>query len=256
MPGQPSFFLRSIAVITACAAFSACANGSLQMKVAPDLATATPTPVTGRSPEGWTREFQFANSRVRLPQSPLVWNATSSISTPRLPSNTELHVALDRASVQFELLSASQAVVTTANCLAQGRFAGVTETRGRVTDTTDINLPGYPRVNCDFMGMQKGTLSLRVTDYVSQRDAGDAELNGHPWTIRSVNSLQSQSGGFPIARLGYEILAEGKVLAAVETWNVGKVWISPTAGATQQEEISVIAAALLQYTSLLGMQDT
>jgi len=51
-------------------------------------------------------------------------------------------------------------------------------------------------------------------------------------------------------------VAEGKVLAAVETWTVGKVWISPTAGAPQQEEISVIAAALLQYTSLLGMQDT
>ena len=255
MTGKTSVILRSIAVISACMAASACAAGSLQMKVAPGLTSTAPTPVTGRSPEGWTREFQFANSRVRLPQSPLVWNATSSISTPRLPSNTELHVALDRASVQFELLSASQAVVTTANCLAQGRFAGVTETRGRVTDTTDITLPGYPRVNCDFMGTQKGTLSLRVTDYVSQRDSGDAELNGHSWSIRSVNSLQSQSGSFPIARLGYEILADGKVLAAVETWTVGKVWISPTAGPMQQEEISVIAAALLQYTSLLGMQD-
>ena len=232
---------------------SGCATSSLQMKVTPDLATTAPTAVTGRSPEGWTREFQFASWRVRLPQAPLVWNATSSISTPPLPSNTELHVAFDRASVQFELASASQNVATTANCLAQGRFAGITETRGRVTDTTDITLPGYPRVNCDFLGTQNGTLALRVADYVSQRDAGDAELNGHRWSIRSVH--QTQNSGFPIARLGYEILADGKVLAAVETWNVGKVWVSPNAGPKQQEEIAVIAAALLQYTSMLGAQE-
>jgi len=149
----------------------------------------------------------------------------STFRTAGLPSNTELHVAFDRASVQFELASASQNVATTANCLAQGRFAGITETRGRITDTTDITLPGYPRVNCDFLGTQNGTLALRVADYVSQRGAGDAELNGHSFRIRSVN--QTQNSGFPIARLGYEILADGKVLAA----------------------------ALLQYTSMLGAQE-
>ena len=132
-----------------------------------------------------------------------------------------------------------------------GRFA--TRSQQCVTDITDITLPGYPRVNCDFMGTQYGTLALRVTDYVSQRDAGDAELNGHRWSIRSVH--QTQNSGFPIARLGYEILADGKVLAAVETWNVGKVWVSPNAGPKQQEEIAVIAAALLQYTSMLGAQE-
>ena len=105
------------------------------------------------------------------------------------------------------------------------------------------------------MGTQNGTLALRVADYVSQRDAGDAEFNGNRWSTRSVNTLQSQNSGFPIARLGYEILADGKVLAAVETWNVGKVWVSPNAGPKQQEEIAVIAAALLQYTSLLGTQE-
>jgi len=250
MPGKSSALLCTLVVT----ALSGCATGSLQMKVATDLATTPPTPVSGRSPEGWTREFQFASWRVRLREAPLLWNATFSGSMPPLPSNTELHVAFDRATVQFELSSASLNAATTANCLAQGRFAGITETRGRVTDTTDISLPGFPRVNCDFMGTQNGRLALRVADYVSQRDAGDAELNGHRWSIRSVNTLQSQSGRFPIARLGYEILAEGKVLAAVETWNVGKVWMSPDAGPKQWEEISVIAAALLQYTSMLGME--
>lgn len=253
MPGT-SRVLRSLLSITTLTILSGCATGSLQMKVAPDLATTAPAPVTGRSPEGWTREFEFSNWRVRLREAPLVWNATSSISMPPLPSNTELHVAFDRASVQFELVSNTQNAATTANCLAQGRFAGVTETRGRVTDTTDITLPGFPRVNCDFAGALQGTLAMRAK-FPSQRDAGDAELNGHRWSIRSVNSLQSQSGNFPLARLGYEILSEGKVLAAVETWNIGKVWVSPGAGPLQQEEISVIAAALLQYTSLLGAQD-
>jgi len=254
MPGKPNTVIRPLIVIAS--VFSGAAIGGPQMKIAPELATTAPTAVTGRSPEGWTRQFQFASWRVRQLETPLIWNATSSISTRPLPSNTELHVAFDRASFQFELATASQNVVTSANCLAQGHFAGVTETRGRVTDTTDIALPGFPRVNCDFAGTQQGTLSLRVADYVSQRDAGDAELNGHRWSIRSVNSLQSQRVSFPIARLGYEILAEGKVLAAVETWNIGKLWMSADTGPMQQEEIAVIAAALLQYISLLGTQET
>ena len=253
MPGT-SRALRNLLFITTLISLSGCAVGSLQMKVAPDLATTAPTPVTGRSPEGWTREFQFASWRARLREAPIVWSASSSISVPPLPSNTELHVAFDRASVQYELLSDSRNAATTANCLAQGRFAGVTETRGRVTDTTEITLPGFPRVNCDFAGAQQGALALRA-NFPSQRDAGDAEINGHRWSIRSVNSLQSQSGNFPLARLGYEILTEGKVLAAVETWNIGQLWVSPNARPDQQEEISVIAAALLQYTSMLGAQE-
>ena len=69
-----------------------------------------------------------------------------------------------------------------------------------------------------------------------------------------MNSLQSMRGSFPIARLGYEIVANGQAVGAVETWTVGKVWVSPKAAPQQQEEVSVIAAALLMYTSLLGTQ--
>jgi hypothetical protein len=253
MSRRSSAFLRPLFCIATFIPLSGCATGAMQMKIAPDLATTVPTPVTGRSAGGWTREFQFASWRVRLRESPLVWNASSRFSIPPLPSNTELHVAFDRASVRYELTSASQNLVTAANCLAQGRFAGVTEYRGRVTDSTEITLPGYPRVNCDFTGAHQGTLALRVTNYVSQRDSGDVELNGHKWSIRSINNLQS--GSFPVARLGYEILADEKVLASVETWTIGKLWLSPNATPTQQEEIAVIAAALLQYTSLLGAQD-
>ena len=253
MPSKPKTIIRPLIVIAT--VFSGATIGRPQMKIASELSTTTPTAVTGRSPEGWSREFRFASWRVRQREAPLIWNASSSISTRPLPSNAELHVASDRASVQFELATAAQNVATSANCLAQGHFVGVTETRGRVSVTTDITLPGFPRVDCDFAGTQPGTLSLGVADYVSQRDAGDSELNGHRWSIRSVNNLQSQRGSFPIARLGYEILAEGKVLGAVETWNVGKVWMSTNAGPQQQEEIALIAAALLQYTSLLEAQE-
>jgi len=58
----------------------------------------------------------------------------------------------------------------------------------------------------------------------------------------------------PLARRATSVAAL-KPIHTDETWNVGKVWVSPNAGPKQQEEIAVIAAALLQYTSMLGAQE-
>jgi hypothetical protein len=172
---------------------------------------------------------------------------------PPLPRNTQLSHEYDKAWTQFELTSKTVPAPTTAHCVVQGMFTSLITENGRITDTTEMTLPGYPRVNCDFAGAQSGELALQA-DFPSQRDAGTAEINGHLWRIRSVNTFATQSSSFPFARLGYEIVLDDRVVGAVETWNFGKFWMDPDLAPQLQEEVSLIAATMLQYTPLLDTQ--
>jgi hypothetical protein len=172
-----------------------------------------------------------------------------------LPANAELSVKAERASLEFEVLADAPAnSPTSAGCLAQGRFASLTTYRVRTTDETSVTIPGYPRLDCEFTGARTGTLALRA-DFATQRDWGDARFGADHWLVRSVNTHATQHSNFPLTRFGYEIVLGERVVAAVETYGAGRVWMLPELSREQQEQLSTIVTALLYYGRLLELQD-
>ena len=226
------------------------------MQLAPELAAVSPTAVSGREAflgRGML-EFDRWNSTVpaRLPNDHWL-RVSNSIETP-VTGEAGMHV--DRAALNFSVNSGSGAAASTtqSQCIARGRFAKHVTHRGRSTDETAVKLPGYPRIDCAFDGARAGQLSLQPS-WLTQRDSGTAEFGTRRWTVESVNNVESQRTDFPLARFGYQFSSNGKVVAAVETWGAGRVWIDPALEGAEQDELAVATTALLFYASLLEYED-
>ena len=240
----------TLVLATACLALGGCATAGVAMKLAPELTATTAMPVTGRNT--WN-QLVFGPWQVSMP-APYRMDGWQIAGTPRfIPANSELSVNAERASLEFEVAAdAPGSHPTSAGCLAQGRFASLTTFHSRSTDETSVTIPGYPRLDCEFKGARVGTLTLRA-DFVTQRDSGDARFGADTWLVRSVNSHAKQRSNFPLARFGYEIVLGERVVAAVETYGDGRVWMLPDLSREQQEQVSTVAAALLYYGTLLDL---
>jgi hypothetical protein len=217
------------------------------MKLPPELAAVSPHPVSGRE--------------AFLGRGVLAFDRWRSTVPARLPNDHWLRfsaagIEADRAKLVFSVRSGSGAAASTtqSKCIARGRFAKHIDHRGRTTDETSVNISGYPRIDCEFNGARAGQLSLQPS-WLSQRDSGAAEFGEHNWTVESVNNVESQRTNFPITRFGYEFSSKGKVVAAVETWGAGRVWIDAALDEAEQDELAVATTALLFYSSLLEYED-
>jgi hypothetical protein len=217
------------------------------MKLAPELSAVPPQPVSGRE--------AFRGRGV------LAFDRWSSRAPARIPNDrwlrfSEAGIELDRAALDFSVSpgGGAGASTTQSKCAALGRFAKHVAHSGRITDKTTINISGYPRIDCEFSGARAGQLSLRPS-WLTQRDSGTADFGERRWTVESVNNVESQRSDFPLARFGYEFSSNGKVVAAVETWGAGRVWIDPALDAAEQDELAVATTALLYYASLLEYED-
>lgn len=226
------------------------------MKLAPELAAVPPQPVSGRQAVLGRGELRFdrwsAAVPARLPNDHWL-RVTNSVGTG---PNEEAGIEVDRAQLDFAVRSGggTEAATTQSTCVARGRFAKHVASNGRVTDESAVNLPGYPRIDCQFSGARPGRLSLQPS-WLSQRDSGTAEFGGRRWAVESVNNVEAQRSNFPLAPFGYEFRSNGKVVAAVETWGAGRVWIDPALGVIEQDELAAATTALLFYASLLEYED-
>ena len=223
------------------------------MKLAPELATTAALPVAGR--DQWS-QLAFGRWIVTMP-APYRTDGWQFGGTPRfVPANSELSVRAERAWLEYEVVATDSAGSrpASAGCLAQGRFASLTTFHARSEDETTITIPGFPRLDCEFKGVRPGSLALRA-DFATQRDSGDAKFGADHWLVRSVNTHAGQRSNFPLTRFGYEIVLGEHVVAAVETYGTGRIWMLPDLTREQQEQLSTIAAALLYYGSLLELQD-
>jgi hypothetical protein len=234
-------------------ALGGCATANVAMKLAPELATTTALPVAGRNQ--WN-QLAFGQWRVAMP-APYRMDGWQFSGSPHfVPANAELSVKAERASLEYEVVAdAPGSRPTSAGCLAQGRFASFTTFHARSTDETTVTIPGYPRLDCDFTGALTGTIALRA-DFATQIDVGDARFGADHWLVRSVNTHAGQHSNFPLTRFGYEIVLGNRVVAAVETYGAGRVWVLPELSREQQEQVSTVAAALLYYGKLLDLQDS
>ena len=225
------------------------------MKLAPELAAVPPKPVSGREAvlgrgvlafDRWTSTVP-----ARIPNDHWLRVSNSIATGP----GEDAGIDVDRAKLDFSVSSGGGAAAATqSQCVARGRFAKHAAYRGRTTDETAVNVPGYPRIDCEFTGARAGQLSLRPS-WLSQRDSGTADFGERRWTVESVNNVESQRSNFPLARFGYEFRSNGKVVAAVETWGAGRVWIDPALSGAEQDELAVATTALLYYASLLEYED-
>jgi hypothetical protein len=119
---------------------------------------------------------------------------------------------------------------------------------------TLVNVPGFPRIDCEFSGTRTGQLTVQPS-WLSQRDSGTADFGARRWTVESVNEVESRHSNFPLPRFGYQFSSNGKVVAAVETSGAGRVWMAPSLDAAEQDEIAIVTAALLYYASQLEYED-
>jgi len=242
----------SLILVPALLSLGGCVTANVSMKLAPELAAATALPVTGRSQ--WNL-LAFGRWHVAMP-APYRMDGWQFSGTPRfVPANAELSVKAERASLEFEVVADAPAGrPTSAGCLAQGRFVSLTSYHARSTDETSVTIPGYPRLDCEFAGARTGTLALRA-DFATQIDLGSATFGADRWLVRSVNTHATQTSNVPLTRFGYEIVLDNRVVAAVEIYGAGRVWVLPELSHEQQEQLSTIAAALLYYGMLLDLQD-
>ena len=233
-------------------ALAGCGTAQVAMKLAPELAATTALPVVGRNLKN---QLAFGQWHVVMP-APYRVDGWQFSATPRfVPANAELSVKAERASLEFEVVAdAPGSVAASAGCLAQGRFASYTTYHSRSTDETSVTIPGFPRLDCEFKGTRNGTLSLRP-DFATQIDLGEARFGAERWLVRSVNTHANQHSNFPLTRFGYEIVHGEHVVAAVETFGAGRVWMLPELSREQQDQLSTVAAALLYYGTLLELQD-
>jgi len=243
----------TLLLVPALLALGGCVTANVAMKLAPELAATTALPVTGRNQ--WN-QLAFGRWQVAM-AAPYRMDGWQIAGTPRfVPANSELSVKAERASLELEVVAADAAGSrpASAGCLAQGRFASFTTFHARSTDEISVTIPGYPRLDCEFAGARTGTLTLRA-DFATQRDSGDARFGADRWLVRSVNTQAKQRSNFPLTRFGYEIVLGERVVASVETYGAGRVWVLPELSREQQEQLSTIATALLYYGRLLDLQD-
>jgi len=244
----------TLILVPAFLVLAGCVLPDTAMRLSPALATTAPLPVAGRSQ--WN-QLAFGRWNVTMP-APYRVDGWQFGGTPRfLPANAELSVKAERASLEFEIVAtdAPASLPGKAGCLAQGKFASLTKFYARSEDETTITIPGYPRLDCEFAGVRTGTLALHA-DFATQIDYGDATFGTSRWQVRSVNTHAKQKSNFPLARFGYEIAQGERVVASVETYGAGRVWVLPELSREQQEQVSTITAALLYYGQLLDQQDT
>ena len=232
-------------------ALGGCATADVGMKLAPDLVVTAALPVTGRNQ--WN-QLDFGQWHVEMP-APYRMAGWQISGTPRfVPANAELSLNAERASLEFEVVADAAGSRALAGCLAQGGFASLTRFHSGLEDETSVTIPGYPRLDCEFTGARSGSLTLRA-DFATQIDVGGASFGADRWLVRSVNTHAKQRSNFPLARFGYEIVLGERVVAAVETYGAGRVWVLPDLSREQQEQLATVTAALLYYGRLLELQD-
>jgi hypothetical protein len=108
-------------------------------------------------------------------------------------------------------------------------------------------LKGIPPLHCSYYGAAKGEMELLEMPTLAESEAGNIEFDATRWHLQSVNRIEGGRGPGDI--VGYEIRRGSEVIAAVETMNKGRVWMSPALTPLERDCVATVAMALLVYES-------
>lgn len=81
-----------------------------------------------------------------------------------------------------------------------------------------------------------GEMELLEMPTVAGSEEGRIEFGVTRWHVQSVNRIAGGRG--PAGIVGYEIRRDDEVIAAVEIMNSGRVWMSPSLTATEQDRVA------------------
>ncbi len=207
---------------------SAFACQTAQIQLAPDLAMVTPVPVQGANPRRWNAPVSFGAWATTEVREGFTWDFGYRL--------LGIDVAFAFQPYRLVISSGNQAIQ--AECIT--RAAALS----RKDLSVDPSFGRIPALACGFRGEGEGTLHLNTTSM--NREEGEAAFGRSVWQIRSVHKFAGSSvmSGDP---LGYEISSDGRVIAAVETMNRGRVWIDPTLSTEDQGRVAAVATAVLLY---------
>jgi hypothetical protein len=82
---------------------------------------------------------------------------------------------------------------------------------------------------------------------IAGSEEGNIEFGVTSWHLQSVNRIEGGRGPGDI--VGYEMRRGSEVIAAVETMDHGRVWLSPALTPLDQDRVAIVAMALLVYES-------
>jgi hypothetical protein len=218
-------------VLAAMLALPACQVA--QMQVAPELERLAAVPVSGANPRQWNAPLAFGPWRAELAYEGMKWDFALPL----------LGLTAGYSTQPYRVVASAGGEPIQAECHAR---AVSLARQGLEVDPALGKLPAFA---CAFRGRGDGSLRLRVT--ARSQEAGALAFGDTHWALRSVHQFRGSSipSGPP---LGYEFEGGGRVVAAVETINQGRVWIDPAVSPRDQERLAVAIMVLLLYDPATG----
>lgn len=224
--------LRKIA-LSLCAALALPACQVAQMQVAPSLAVLDAVPVSGANPRKWNAPLAFGPWRSEVAYEGMKWDFALPL----------LGLTAGYATQPYRVVASMGGDPIQAECHARAL------TLSRRNLSVDPAFGKLPAFACAFRGRGDGTLRLHAT--ALGHETGTLDYGDTRWELSSVHRFQGSSvpSGPP---LGYELTGGGRVVAAVEVINQGRVWLDPAVSPRDQERLAVAIMVLLLYDPAAG----
>jgi hypothetical protein len=218
--------LRKLGLVLTLISTTACQTA--QMQVAPSLASAPAMAVEGANPRRWNAPIRFGSWSTLEAREGLTWQFGLGL--------LGIHTQFAFQPYQFALAAGDQPLQ--GECITR---ALVLSSHGLAVEPAREALPALA---CGFRAEEEGTLRLRTT--LRNTEQGEIAFAGTTWQVRSVHELIGAKvrNGDPV---GYEITDKDRIVAAVETINHGRVWMSPTLDEEERGKVALVATALLLY---------
>lgn len=220
--------MRSHKLVLGLTLILATACQTAQMQVAPSLASAPVMAVEGANPRRWNAPIRFGPWTTLEAREGLTWQFGQRL--------LGIDAQLAFQPYRFALAAGDQPLQ--GECITR---ALVLSRRGLAVEPARTALPALA---CGFRAEEEGTLRLHAT--LRNTEKGEIAFAGTTWEVRSVHDLVGAKirNGDPV---GYEITDGERTLAAVETINRGRVWMSPTLDDEERGKLALAATALLLY---------
>jgi hypothetical protein len=190
-------------------------------------------PVTGANPRRWNSPVAFGPWRTEVAREGLNWDFALPL----------FGITARYAFQPYRVVIGAGGEPLQAECITR---ALALERKGLAVDPA---LGRLPALACGIRGRGEGT--LRLHDTASSREQGTIDFGDTRWSLRPVHRFQGSAiaSGEPN---GYQIEGGGRVIAAVETLNAGRVWIDPAVSPRDQERLAVAIMVLLLYDPAAG----
>lgn len=217
-----------------------------QMQLDPGLrAVATPYPVAGR--EGW-----LVNQRIAFGEytsGPVKRSWTWGYNIPFI-----VHFSGAKEQLGFAVRDGNGSA-TEIFCLGKLRERDLPV----LNKAFEVNLMTRDVFTCSFVVDAVGTYDFYVTDLNQSTwdSPAGGELRAADFRafIRPVSTLDTGQRSLGAQALGFEFVSDGIVVAAVETVNAGRVWLSDTLTPQDRLALASSAAALLLRSDLADHND-